>query len=58
MILQNLITELKISIPISGNEASKFQYVCSYLVTEINLYEGKFELRSEKNITGSNGYGQ
>ncbi|CAB4434028.1 unnamed protein product [Rhizophagus irregularis] len=34
-ILRNLITELKAclkSIPISGNEASKSQYVCSYLV--------------------------
>ncbi|CAG8615287.1 1326_t:CDS:2 [Paraglomus occultum] len=38
------------TIPISGNEASKLQYVCSYLV-------GKFELRPEKNITGPNGHG-
>jgi len=59
-ILKNLITELKArlkSIPISGNEASKSQYVCSYLVAGANLYEGKFELRPEKNITGPNGHG-
>ncbi|GBC03485.1 hypothetical protein RclHR1_05140019 [Rhizophagus clarus] len=59
-ILRNLITELKArlkSIPISGNEASKSQYVCSYLVAGANLYEGKFELRPEKNITGPNGHG-
>ncbi|RIA99327.1 hypothetical protein C1645_811563 [Glomus cerebriforme] len=30
------------SIPISGNEASKSQYVCSYLVAGVNLHEGKF----------------
>src|SRR5215207_4573051 len=60
VLLKNLITELKArlkSIPISGNEASKSQYVCSYLVAGINLYEGKFELRPEKNITGPNGHG-
>uniref|UniRef100_U9SFS1 Crinkler effector protein N-terminal domain-containing protein n=1 Tax=Rhizophagus irregularis (strain DAOM 181602 / DAOM 197198 / MUCL 43194) TaxID=747089 RepID=U9SFS1_RHIID len=54
-IFNNLVTELKArlkAIPISGNEASKSQYVCSYLVTRVNLYEGKFELRPEKNITG------
>src|SRR6266480_6809424 len=59
-ILRNLITELKArlkTIPISGNEASKSQYVCSYLVAGANLYEGKFELRPEKNITGPNGHG-
>src|SRR5438045_2631868 len=60
-ILRNLITELKAhclkTIPINGNEASKSQYVCSYLVAGANLYEGKFELRPEKNITGPNGYG-
>ena len=60
VILQNLITKLEArlkSIPISGNEASKSQYVCSYLVAGVNLYEGKFELRPEKNITGPNGHG-
>ncbi|CAG8547165.1 10409_t:CDS:2 [Cetraspora pellucida] len=60
VILRNLITELEArlkSIPISGNEASKSQYVCSYLVAGVNLYEGKFELRPEKNITGPNGHG-
>ncbi|EXX59033.1 uncharacterized protein OCT59_001776 [Rhizophagus irregularis] len=59
-ILRNLITKLKArlkSIPISGNEASKLQYVCSYLVANANLYEGKFELQPEKNITGPNGHG-
>ncbi|UZO08425.1 Coronin-like protein crn1 [Rhizophagus irregularis] len=59
-IFNNLVTELKArlkAIPISGNEASKSQYVCSYLVTRVNLYEGKFELRPEKNITGPNGHG-
>ena len=46
------------ALPIfSGNEASKSQYVCSYLVAGANLYEGKFELRPEKNITGPNGHG-
>ena len=60
VILKHLITELNArlkAIPISGNEASKSQYVCSYLVAGINLYEGKFELRPEENITGPNGYG-
>src|SRR5947209_8674173 len=41
IIFRNLITELEArlkSIPISGNEASKSQYVCSYLVARINLY--------------------
>jgi hypothetical protein len=60
MILKNLITELEArlkSIPINGNEASKSQYVCSYLVAGANLYEGKFELRPEKSITGPNGHG-
>lgn len=50
-ILKHLIAELEArlkSIPISGNEASKSQYVCSYLVAGVNLHEGKFELRSEK----------
>ncbi|EXX68830.1 Coronin-like protein crn1 [Rhizophagus irregularis] len=59
-ILRNLITELNArlkTIPISGNEASKSQYVCSYLVAGANLHEGKFELRPEKNITGPNGHG-
>jgi hypothetical protein len=60
VILKNLITELEArlkTIPISGNEASKSQYVCSYLVAGANLHEGKFELRPEKNITGPNGHG-
>ncbi|PKK59137.1 hypothetical protein RhiirC2_306728 [Rhizophagus irregularis] len=60
VILKHLIAELNArlkSIPISGNEASKSQYVCSYLVAGANLYEGKFELRPEKNITGPNGHG-
>jgi hypothetical protein len=59
-ILKHLIAELNArlkAIPISGNEASKSQYVCSYLVAGINLHEGKFELRPEKNITGPNGHG-
>jgi len=30
--------------------------VCSYLVADMNLYEDKFELWSEKNIIGSNGH--
>jgi hypothetical protein len=59
-ILKHLIAELEArlkTIPINGNEASKSQYVCSYLVAGANLYEGKFELRPEKNITGPNGHG-
>ncbi len=46
-ILKHLIAELEArleSIPISGNKASKSQYVCSYLVARVNLYKGKFEL--------------
>ena len=57
--VKNLITELEArleSIPISGNEASKSQYVCSYLIAGVNLYKGKFELRPEKNITGPLGH--
>ncbi|GES97741.1 hypothetical protein GLOIN_2v1881079 [Rhizophagus clarus] len=60
VILRNLITELEArlkSIPINGYEVSKSQYVCSYLVARVNIYEGKFELRPEKNITESNGHG-
>ncbi|RIA84288.1 hypothetical protein C1645_422583 [Glomus cerebriforme] len=56
-ILKHLIADRLKSIPISGNEASKSQYVCSYLVAGVNLYEGKFVLRPEKNITGPNGHG-
>ncbi|PKY30164.1 hypothetical protein RhiirB3_447111 [Rhizophagus irregularis] len=59
-ILKHLTAELNArlkAIPISGNEASKSQYVCSYLVAGVNLYERKFELRPEKNITGPNGHG-
>ncbi|RIA94452.1 hypothetical protein C1645_817940 [Glomus cerebriforme] len=47
VILKYLIAELKVhlkSISISENEASKLQYVCSYLVIRVNLYEGKFKL--------------
>ncbi|CAG8727391.1 3100_t:CDS:2, partial [Ambispora leptoticha] len=28
------------TIPISGNEASKSQYVCPYLIASANLFEG------------------
>ena len=31
--------------------------ICSYLVAGANLYDGKFEFRPEKNITGPNGHG-
>jgi hypothetical protein len=50
-ILSHLIAKLEARlkpIPISGNEASKSQYVCLYLVAGVNLYESKFELRPEK----------
>ncbi|GBC02322.1 hypothetical protein RclHR1_04570009 [Rhizophagus clarus] len=50
-ILKHLIVELNArlkSIPISGNEVSKLQYVCFYLIASMNLYEGKFELRPKK----------
>jgi len=60
-ILKHLIAELEArleSISISGNEASKSQYVCSYLVAGVNLYKGKFELRPEKNISGPTGMAQ
>ncbi len=59
-VLKHLIVELKArlkTIPISGNEASKSQYVCPYLIAGANLFEGKFELRPEKNISGPNGHG-
>ncbi|GBC39748.2 hypothetical protein GLOIN_2v1658885 [Rhizophagus irregularis DAOM 181602=DAOM 197198] len=45
-ILKHLTAKLNArlkAIPISGNEASKSQYVCSYLVSGINLYEGNCE---------------
>lgn len=48
VLLKNLIVELKAhlkTIPINGNEASKSQYACLYLVAGANLYEGKFALR-------------
>jgi hypothetical protein len=51
VILKNLITELEArlkTIPISGNEASKSQYVCSYLVAGANLNEGKFASTRKK----------
>ncbi|RGB35644.1 hypothetical protein C1646_667554 [Rhizophagus diaphanus] len=44
------------TIPI-GNEASKSQYVCSYLVAIANLYEDKFKVYPEKNVSGLNGHG-
>ena len=59
-ILKYLIAKLEArlkSIPISGNEALKSQYVCFYLVAGANLHEGKFEFRPEKNIIGPNGHG-
>ncbi|CAG8723671.1 14824_t:CDS:1, partial [Funneliformis caledonium] len=42
------------TIPI-GNEASKSQYVCAYLVAVANLL--KFKVRPEKNVSGPNGHG-
>ncbi|PKK60634.1 hypothetical protein RhiirC2_757167, partial [Rhizophagus irregularis] len=50
-IFNNLVTELKArlkAIPISGNEASKSQYVCSYLVAGVNLYEGSSSFNQKK----------
>ncbi|PKY31934.1 hypothetical protein RhiirB3_393672 [Rhizophagus irregularis] len=44
------------TIPI-GNEASKSQYVCSYLVAIANLFEDKFKVYPEKNVSGLNGHG-
>jgi hypothetical protein len=47
VILKHLIAKLEAhlkTIPINDNEASKSQYVCSYLVTDANLYKEKFEL--------------
>ncbi|CAB4484544.1 unnamed protein product [Rhizophagus irregularis] len=59
VIIKHLITELNFcfrTIPI-GNEASKSQYVCSYLVAIANLYEDKFKVYPEKNVSGLNGHG-
>ncbi|CAB4436745.1 unnamed protein product [Rhizophagus irregularis] len=59
VIIKHLITELNFcfkAIPI-GNEASKSQYVCSYLVAIANLFEDKFKVYSEKNVSGMNGHG-
>lgn len=39
-----------------GNEASKSQYVCSYLVAIANLFENKL-VYPEKNVSGLNGHG-
>ncbi|UZO01218.1 uncharacterized protein OCT59_012322 [Rhizophagus irregularis] len=44
------------AIPI-GNEASKSQYVCAYLVAVTNLFEYKFKVRPGKNVSGPNGHG-
>ncbi|CAB4432774.1 unnamed protein product [Rhizophagus irregularis] len=44
------------AIPI-GNEASKSRYVCAYLVAVANLFEYKFKVRPEKNVSGPNGHG-
>ncbi|CAB4474107.1 unnamed protein product [Rhizophagus irregularis] len=59
VIIKHLITELNFrfkAIPI-GNEASKSQYVCSYLVAIANLFEDKFKVYPEKNVSGMNGHG-
>ncbi|PKK58923.1 hypothetical protein RhiirC2_857575 [Rhizophagus irregularis] len=49
-----LIAELEArlkSIPISGNEASKSQYVCSYLVAGVNLYEDLLQSAKTVGVT-------
>ncbi|PKK59834.1 hypothetical protein RhiirC2_794242, partial [Rhizophagus irregularis] len=58
-IIKHLMTDLNFrfkAIPI-GNEASKSQYVCSYLVAIANLFEDKFKICPEKNVSGLNGHG-
>ncbi|CAB4414474.1 unnamed protein product [Rhizophagus irregularis] len=58
-IIKHLMTDLNFrfkAIPI-GNEASKSQYVCSYLVAIANLFENKFKICPEKNVSGLNGHG-
>ncbi|PKY44211.1 hypothetical protein RhiirA4_458408 [Rhizophagus irregularis] len=47
---------VNMAIPI-GNEASKSRYVCAYLVAVANLFEYKFKVRPEKNVSGPNGHG-
>ncbi|CAB4492797.1 unnamed protein product [Rhizophagus irregularis] len=59
VIIKHLMTDLNFrfkAIPI-GNEASKSQYVCSYLVAIANLFENKFKICPEKNVSGLNGHG-
>ncbi|PKC02488.1 hypothetical protein RhiirA5_380939 [Rhizophagus irregularis] len=59
VIIKHLMTDLNFrfkAIPI-GNEASKSQYVCSYLVAIANLFEDKFKIYPEKNVSGLNGHG-
>uniref|UniRef100_U9TX99 Crinkler effector protein N-terminal domain-containing protein n=1 Tax=Rhizophagus irregularis (strain DAOM 181602 / DAOM 197198 / MUCL 43194) TaxID=747089 RepID=U9TX99_RHIID len=59
VIIKHLMTDLNFrfkAIPI-GNEASKSQYVCSYLVAIANLFEDKFKICPEKNVSGLNGHG-
>ncbi|CAI2171349.1 9719_t:CDS:2 [Funneliformis geosporum] len=38
------------AIPISGNEASKSHYVCSYLIARINLYEDLQKLLAQNEM--------
>ncbi|GBC01773.1 hypothetical protein RclHR1_04320014 [Rhizophagus clarus] len=58
-IIKHLVTDLNFqfkAIPI-GNEASKSQYVCAYLVAIANIFGNKFKVCPEKNISGPNGHG-
>ncbi|RGB22946.1 hypothetical protein C1646_775258 [Rhizophagus diaphanus] len=59
VIIKHLMTDLNFhfkAIPI-GNEASKSQYVCSYLVAIANLFKDKFKICPEKNVSGLNSHG-
>jgi hypothetical protein len=58
-IIKHLIADLNFrfkAIPI-GNEASKSQYVGAYLIAIANIFEDKFKVCPEKNISGPNGHG-
>ncbi|GBB90811.1 hypothetical protein RclHR1_01790018 [Rhizophagus clarus] len=60
VIIKHHMNDLRFRIkvmPISRNEASRSQYVCTYLVDVANLSEEKFEIHPEKNVTGPNGHG-
>ncbi|GES73390.1 hypothetical protein GLOIN_2v1881079 [Rhizophagus clarus] len=60
VIIKHLLTDLKYHfkvLPINRNETSRNKYVCAYLVAVTNIFENKFEVLPEKNVSGPNGHG-